>query len=414
MPITTFTYEVPVRRATTYPELDFEELEAAGALAEQGRPLDALAKVFSHLFPGKPLPDLTKEAFVFTQGSSLVSTKIEGDDLVISTPLVRLPTDGRAIAAMRHVLTKIAATGQIYQPRLDGDDLRLEYRDPISRLHPAKVFEVLTKMPAEADDNDDFLTGQFGAQPLDRSPVTPVDDAEFERCQKIWKQHWDDIEELLKDCQKKRSMFFLSEMTAYALYRVRFALPLVGFVSWKLDELASTFNDGDEDPVKREASMARAIKEMRAVTPQAFRSSLGHATYALSPLEEGGSDEIDHHLEAYTETIENWRKQGKSYEAALGMFGTFNYLLGQYHWDEPVRLALQEALAASSGKPWKEMVATLLEHAEQIVAKYGGDDSDDEDDEEDSEDDDEEEEDGDDDDDDDDDDGDDEEEDGDA
>jgi hypothetical protein len=382
MPITTLTYEAPVRRATTYPELDYEELEAAGALAEEGRPLDALAKVFSHLFPGKKLPDLTKEAFVFTQGSSQVSTKIEGDDIVISTPLVKLPGDGRAIAAMRHVLSKIAATGQLYQPRLTGDDLRLEYRDRVSRLHPAKVLEVLTKMPEEADDNDDFLTGQFGALPLDRSPVTPVDDAEFERCKKIWDQHWTDIEELLKDCQKKRSMFFLNEMTAYAFYRIRFALPLVGFVSWKLDELASTFNDGHEDPLKREASMARAIKEMKAVTPEALRASLGHATYALSPLEEGTSDEIDNYLNDYTESIEDWKKQGKSYEAALGMYGTYNFLLGYYHWEEPIRLALQDALAAASGKPWKEMVSVLLEHAEQIHEKYGSSD-DDEDDEED-------------------------------
>ena len=165
MAINTFTYEAPVRRAATYPELDYEELEAAGHLAEEGRSLDALMKTLAHLFPGKPLPDLTKQPFVFTQGSSQVVTKIDGDDLVISTPLVRLSNDGRAIAAMRHVLTRISATGQLYQPRLDGDDLRLEYRDRMARLHPAKVLEVLTKMPEEADNNDDFLTGQFGAQP---------------------------------------------------------------------------------------------------------------------------------------------------------------------------------------------------------------------------------------------------------
>jgi hypothetical protein len=378
MPITTFTYEAPVRRAATYPELDYEELEAAGALAEEGRPLEALTKTLAHLFPGKKLPDLTKEPFVFTQGSSKVITKIEGDDIVIQTPLVRLTNDGRAIAAMRHVLTKISATGQLYQPRLEGDDLRLEYRDRVARIHPAKVLEVLTKMPHEADDNDDFLTGQFGAHSLDRSSVTPVTDEEFAQCKKIWDAHWTECEELLKDCQKKRSMFFLNETTSYAIHRIRFALPLVGFVSWKLDDLASTFNDGHEDPLKREASLAKTIKEMRAVTPEALRHSLGHTTYALAPLDEGTDEEIDNYLGDYCETIEEYKKEGKSYEAALGIYSTYNFLLGYYYWDEPIRLALQEGLAKASGKSWKEMVAILLEHSEQMVEKFGGSDDDEE------------------------------------
>ena len=391
MAINTFTYEAPVRRAATYPELDYEELEAAGHLAEEGRPLDALMKTLAHLFPGKPLPDLTKQPFVFTQGSSQVVTKIDGDDLVISTPLVRLSNDGRAIAAMRHVLTRISATGQLYQPRLDGDDLRLEYRDRMARLHPAKVLEVLTKMPEEADNNDDFLTGQFGAQPLDRSSVTPVTDEEFAQCKKIWDSHWTECEELLKDCQKKRSMFFLNELTSYAIHRIRFALPLVGFISWKLDDLASTFNDGHEDPLKRETSLAKAIKEMRAVTPEAFRASLGHTTYALAPLEEGTDEEIDNYLGDYSETVEELKKEGKSYEAALGIYSTYNFLLGYYYWEEPIRLALQEGLAKASGKGWKEMVAILLEHSEQMVEKFGGSDDDEDEDNEDEDDEDEDE-----------------------
>lgn len=385
MAITTFTYEAPVRRAANYPERNYEELEAAGTLAEEGRPLDALAKVFAHLFPGTTVPDLRREPFEFTQGSSRVVTKIEGDDLVITTPLVRLTNDGRSIAAMRHVLTKISGTGQLFQPRLDGDELRLEYRDPVSRLHPAKVLEVLTWMPGQADKNDDFLTGQFGAQPLGRSPVTPVDDAEFERCKKIWDSHWTEVEELLKDCQKKRSIFFLNEMTAYAIHRISFALPLVGFVSWKLHDLAGTFNDGREDPSKRETTLAKAVKEMRAVTPEALRQSLGHATYALAPQEEGTDEEIDSYLGEYAETVEELRDQGKSYDAALGIWGTYNFLLGHYYWEKEVRLALEEGLAKASGKPWKEMVASLLEHSAAMVEKFGGSSDEDEDEEGDEE-----------------------------
>ena len=159
MAITSLTYEPPVRRSSTRPSLDYELLEAAVTLADEGRPLESLLKVFEHLLPGEKVPDLATSTFSFTQGSSKVTTRIENDDIVITVPLVKLPADGRGIAALRHVLTQISATGQLYQPRLSGDDIRLEFRDRLSRLHPAKVLEVLRAMPAEADENDDFLIG---------------------------------------------------------------------------------------------------------------------------------------------------------------------------------------------------------------------------------------------------------------
>ena len=72
-------------------------------------------------------------------------------------------------------------------------------------------------------------------------------------------------------------------------------------------------------------------------------------------------------------------------DAALGIWGTYNFLLGHYYWEKEVRLALEEGLAKASGKPWKEMVASLLEHSAAMVEKFGGSSDEDEDEEGDEE-----------------------------
>lgn len=387
MAITSLTYEPPVRRSGRRERLDYGLLEAAVSLFDEGRHAEALTKTFEHLFPGAPPPNLAAGAFSFAQGSSRVSARVEGGDVVVTVPLARLPSGGKAVAALRFVLTKISCPGQIYQPRLRGDDLFLEFRDALERAHPSKIVEVLRRMPVEADDNDDWLIGQFGALPLERAEVTPLDDGEFARAEAIWRQHWGDVEELIKECQRKRSMFFLNELTAYAQHRVRFALPLGGHLGSRLSESAATFNDSKQDPLKREASLSKCAREMKAVSADQLKKSLGHASYAISPLSDGTPKVLSDYLGRgnYTDTIEQFKGSGKSFEAALALIGTYNYLLARYSWFEPVEAALKEGLAQASGKPWQKAASLLFDHARNLIATFaddeggGGDDESDDD-----------------------------------
>jgi hypothetical protein len=375
MSLTHLTYVAPIRHGTRPRRPDYEQLEAAVALNDEGKHLEAIHKAFAHLFVDVQVPDLSTQAFEFTQGSSKVTAKIEGDDLVIAVPLVRLPDGGRAIAALRFVLTKLAANGQLHQPRLRGDDIYLEYRDRVARMHPAKVIEVLKRMPMQADANDDWLIGQFGALPLERADLGQLDAAELARADTIWTDHWHEVEELSKESQRKRSIFFLNEVTAYAVHRLNFALPLTGFVGSKLAEAAATFNDGQGDPDKREASMAKAIKEFKAVSPDELHKSLGHATYAISPLAEGTPKVLSGYFSGgnYIETIDRYRKSDKQIDAALALMCTYNFLLARYSWPEPVEQALEDGLAKSSGKAWREAADVMWHHAHELVNQFGED-----------------------------------------
>jgi hypothetical protein len=386
MTLSSLTYTPPIRRAQRAPKLDYQLLEAAVELAQEGEAQASVQKVYEHLFPTTVIPDLASETFRFTQGSSRVTSNIEGDSLKISVPLVKLPNGGAAIAALRYVLTKIAGSGQLHQPRLSGDDIHLEFHDKLSRLHPAKVVEALRVMPATADAHDDWLIGQFGALPLDRESVLGLSEEESARAEEVWRLHWQEVDELLKESQRKRSLFFLNELTAYAVYRLQAALPLCGFLNARINESAAIFNNSEEDPLKRENSLAKCVKDMSAISTEELRKSLGHVEYALSPLTEGTPQVLSGYFGQvqYMETIDRLQSSGKPMDGALALVCTFNYLLARFSWPDVVRAELEAGLVIASGKPWREVVGLMFAHAREVVAKYGEDADEDEDEDEDA------------------------------
>lgn len=366
-------YAPSLRRPRRAPRIDYTLLEAAEALATQGRGIESLTKVLQHLFPTATIPDLATEPFTFIQGSSRVTVRVEGEALTISVPVVRLPAGGGAIAALRYVLTNLGGAGQLHQPRLRGDALHLEYRDRMSRLHPAKLVEVLRSLPGAADRSDDWLIAQFSAQPLERAQIDPLTDDEIQRADAIWREHWNDVEELLLESQRKRSGFFLNELSTYAIHRIALALPLCGVLGARIQESAATFDNTREPALKREAALARCTKEMKAITAEELRANLGHGTYAISPLQEGTAALLTSYFGGgnYIETIDKLRGAGHALDAALALICTYTYLLARFSWPEPVERELEAGLALASGKPWREVASALWTHAKELVARFG-------------------------------------------
>ncbi len=380
MSFTSLTYTPPIRRSFAGSTLDYQLLEAAGELFDGGSFLESTQKVFEHLFPHQAGIDLA-QPFSFVQGSSKVTARIDDGIFFLSVPLVRLPAGGGAVAALRYVLSKINSSGQLYQARLHGDDLQLEFSEKLSGLHPQKLLEVLRRMPIDADRHDDWMISQFGAIAVERGSVEPLSADELAVAHEVWRLHWNDVEELLKEAQRKRSMFFLNEVTAFAVNRIRFVVPLGGSVLPRLLESAGTFNNSHVDPLKRETTLGKTIKEMKAVSADELGQALGHATYAISPFTEGTAAQLTSFYGPgnYMDAVEHYRNNGQSLDAALPLWGTFYYLLASHWWPSEIEAEMKRGLAEASGKPFRDEANILHAHAKALVEKFGGDESDDED-----------------------------------
>ncbi len=380
MSITSLTYMPPIRRDAVGRELDYDLLETAAEQYGAGEHLASAQTVFRHLFGAADAPDLSRP-FSFTQGSSRLTVRIDDGVCFLSVPMVRLPAGGGGVAALRYILSRINASGQLAQARLRGDEVSLEYSDKLSALHPQKLIEVLRRMPVEADRHDDWMESQFGVTPLERGTIEPLDPAELERAAQIWQTHWNDVDELLKEAQRKRSQFFLNEVTAFAIHRIRFALPLAGSLLPRLLESSRTFNDSDADPRKRETTLARFLKEMKAVSSEDLGRSLGHVEHSITPHSEGTGERLGNFFGPgnYVDTIARFRKAGQAMEATLPLVGTYYYLLATHAWPAEIAEAMKQGLAASSGKPWRDAATLMLEHARAMVERFAEDDDEDDD-----------------------------------
>jgi hypothetical protein len=387
MTINSLSFAAPVRKVVRTPPLDYELLERAVEQFNAGQFAEALETVLRHLFPGRDVPEGPAGTFTFPQGSSRVTLRWDAQGLKVSVPLVRLPTGGRATAALRFLLTQVSGTGQLHQPRLRGEEVHLEFEDRLSRLHPLKLLEVLQQAPVQADRYDDWMVDQFGAAPLEREPITPLDADELARAEEIWHTHWNEVEELVKETQRKRSIFFLNEVTAYAFFRLRQALPLSGSLSTRLDESAGTFNHTDQDPDKRLAVLLKCAKEMRSVPVDELSRNMGHARYSISPLGEGTGKCLKHYLAPgeYLDGVDEARRSGQLIDAAIALFSTFHFLLARWSWPEPIEALLQDGIARASDKPWREAATILRDQGIAVVARYDEEGYEDEDEEEEEE-----------------------------
>lgn len=178
---------------------------------------------------------------------------------------------------------------------------------------------------------------------------------------------------LLAEVRRKRSLFLLNEVTAYAINRVEFALPLCGMLSSRIEEAASIFNDSENDPLRRDAALAKCAKEMLSVSQSELANSLGHVEYAISRLSAGTPADVTGHLGSghYRQSIDRLRTSGQSLDAALALISTYLYYLARFSWPEAIESELKAGLAAASGKPWRDAARLLWEHSREFAARFG-------------------------------------------
>src|SRR5262245_42890064 len=124
MGLTSLVYTPPLRRDAVGRTLDYAVLEEAVEQYAAGDAMAAPRSVFRHLFPDEA-PGLSAP-FSFTQGSSRVTVRIDDGVCFVTVPMVKIAAQG-GVAALRYVLQSINTSGQLFQGRVRGDDLALEF-----------------------------------------------------------------------------------------------------------------------------------------------------------------------------------------------------------------------------------------------------------------------------------------------
>ncbi len=373
MSIFALNFATPIRRRVEIAPRDFARRDHAISLFDAGEFVAAVTETLGYLLPTTSVPDLKCETLCLAQGSARVHVEIQGAELLIRAPLVTLTAEAQIVAAMRFFLTRLSATGQLFQPRLREQTVALEFRERLALLHPLKLLEVMQRLPMEADNHDAWLVQQFGVVMAGRQPVLALTDTEFDAAWGIWTAHWTAVEELMTESRRRRQISVLDSLGSFTVNHLVFSLPLFGPVRARMNECADEFTNRDETATKRDSELAKCVKEMRQITPEALRACLGHATHAINPLHEGTPSLLTSILgggSRMQKTGEH-RAAGRGLEATLELVADYLYLLAHHSWPNEIDAALRAGLASASGKPWREAADLLWNHANATAKTFG-------------------------------------------
>lgn len=372
MSISRLTCPAPIRRRLPVVPRDHDLRDQAISCFEAQDYVAAVQLTLRYLLLDAPATDLEHQPLLLIQGTARVHGHLQAGSLVLSVVLAELDEQAHTTAALRYALSRLSATGQLFQPRLRGKLLCLEFRDQLSLLHPLKLIEVLQRMPVEADSNDAWLIDRFAVQTPDREALMPLSEDEFEQAWTLWSEHWDAMNELLLESRRRRSVRFLDTLGSLAANQIRYALPLYGPLRADLNGMADVYTDAEEHPDKRDAALAKCVRQMRKVSREKLADCLGHARYAIAPLQEGSPALLSSMLAGNRmQGTGELRASGRSLEAALELISDYCYLLAYYAWPAEVEQALRSGLDQASDKPWREATDVLWNHANSTVRAYG-------------------------------------------
>ena len=363
----------PVRRAPLFIARDHMRRDHAIHLFEQGELHAALNETLAYLMPAAEPPDLARQPLCLVHGSARVRLHLDGTDLHCHAALARLTPDSNTTAALRYLLSRLAATGQLFQPRLHGDVVTLEYRDRLELMHPLKLIELLQRLSNEALEHDDWLVDSFAVEREDREPLTPLAADELDRALALWDTHWQVVEVMLERLRRHRSMALLNALGGYANYQIEYALPIHGELRARLYEASEFYCHEEEHPSQRLATLAECVKEMRQYPRDSLVRDLGHAQYALAPLREGTPAQLAAVLGGHKreQTVSELNASGRAFESALQQLVDYLYLLAEYSWPEPMAASLREALDRADGRAPREAEEILRNHALSLVRQFG-------------------------------------------
>ena len=373
MAIAGLVFPSPLQKRPTFVKQDYARRDQAIRLFESNQPLSAAHETLHYLNPSAGEFDLAKAPLRWAQGTAQIQILLAGTRLSVKSQLIRVNAAQSNPAVLRYFLSKISNTGQLFQPRLSGDVLELAFSEELNLLHPQKLIEVLQKLPGIADSHDAWLCDELGADLSERAKLKALSASERKRALSFWTQHWRDMEALLLESRRRRSVQFLDSVGRLAINHVRYVLPLFGSLRHTLNQSADVFTDRDENPKVRENELARCIRTMQEATEVQLFSCLGHVNYAFSPWTPGSADVLRsaignvHHMHQSNEL----RLSGRALEATVGLVANFLYLLAYFAWPAPVERALRAALAAASNKPWQEAANIMWKHAQSIADKLG-------------------------------------------
>lgn len=230
-------------------------------------------------------PDGKCFTFEILQGSKKIDGHCDGEHIVASAPLAKMPTPSTAV--MRRLLE---LNFNLFYTRcaLDNDNtLCMTFESYLSAANPLKLYHGLRELATRADKQDDLLLSDFSQlEPAGMDHIVPLTAEELE-VKYTYFRNW--IEKMLARVAELNQDSFsgaIAYMLLALIYRIDFLIVPQAKLLSDIEKISQLYWEKKEEItlIERNRMMQDAIRKLLEVTREEFAKSVYHSksTFALA------------------------------------------------------------------------------------------------------------------------------------
>lgn len=303
--------------------------------------------------------------FHIPHGSILVDIRIADSQMRICARFMSLPEKG-AVAMLRQVAGLNTNYFDLPYFRLDGEELHIEYRCRMDQSHPAKMYGVFRQICRAGDQYDDEFETKFGAQRIYEPQVRPYEASETDRV-------YDAVQVICRDALAAVKEYNGDNRPGYSWNMIDTAFYQISYVARPQGQFHNDLNKAVCD-MDRELPLAELVakgsEELRriaAMSKQALAADLYYVDTFASTKCRSSLKNVQGNFEDVYEKAEE-AIGAENYEAAcVRLLYKFYEMYFYNDLQDDINGVVSKALAAASGKPWKEASEILYAAMECVM-----------------------------------------------
>lgn len=337
-------------------------------LFNSGKHKESVVRMFDYINPdiNKRFANADFTEYKIPHGSVIVHIKIEGNNLNVKSPFLKLP-EKNAIPLLRQI-------GEInFHPltlatiQLEGNDLNFKYSTPTHACDPWKMYYVYREICTYADNYDDDFIQKFGAIRFQEPLIQKFDKNQIDTIRNTFQTILKEAEEYIEYFEKKRITAFVWDIVIQTLMKLDSYVAPQGVMRTDIEKTISVLQNKNFSLHEKVEKGKAYLKKLSQIKPEEFEETL-YISDVFTPIKfTSNHEDVKSHAQNQYETAKNEMAKADYMGATLSMMYMFLYEFYYYYPEANDANLMTNAMENASGKPWNEAAQILWKAMDDIM-----------------------------------------------
>lgn len=328
----------------------------------------SLHKLLDYVNPGlrSKYGNAAGTEFSIPHGSIIVNLKIDGDQLKVTAPFLKLPEQNK-VPLLRQTAGLNFNHIDLAQIELDGDSLQFEYTCPMALVNPYKMYYIFREICITGDKYDDEFSTKFGAERIYEPKITPYDAATIDTIYNV-------IQQSCKECMDGLSYYEAERKYGYAWNVVACAILKILYYAHPQGQLLNDLNkcifdlDRQDIPLNEVVNIGKKLVErLQGMSKDALAEDLYYVETFVSEKRRSSLKNIQENFSDTFDKVSTYIAQ-EDYMATAVMVSYQFYNMYFYNdVQDDVNNVVVDAMVRSSAQPWHVAAPILYDAMKKIM-----------------------------------------------